>query len=402
MSLVSSNHFTPHVVLNDFNLTAANGTQIPVLGTIRLSVDLGTGDVILWNFLVTELRQNIIGMDLMSKHGLCLNTSTHEIVKGALVPKSTENVEQISPSVYGIKISLPQAPERYESLVKEYEEIFQPFNADPSNVVTRVNHKIELVGPLPPAPIITPLSHEKHAAAVEDLDFLNKTVIVRKSNSNFASPVVVVRKPEPGQWRVCGNYKALNAVTKPDYYPLPNQMTLLRDVAGHNVYSKLDLQKAYNQIPMHPESVHLTAVRFPGGGSHEYLRMPFGLRNAGQTFQRFIEDALQGLPFVRAYIDDLIIFSNSPEEHLDHLRQVFDRLRNAGLVCSPLKCVIGVDKLTFLGHEVSTDGQKTLEEKVMPIDDFSLPVTVRQLRRFIGMINYYRRFIPKLAEVINL
>ena len=352
--------------------------------------------------MVTDLRQNIIGMDLMSRYGLCLDTATHQITQGPQVPGTIVSLDHPPASVYGIKIDLPEATERYQPLVKEFQAIFRPFNALASSVTTRVSHKIELIAPLPSPPVITPLSHEKHAAAVSDMETLKKAGIVKRSDSNFASPVVVVRKNnQPGQWRVCGNYKALNAVTKPDYYPLPNQMTLLRDVAGFNVYSKLDLQKAYNQIPMDPESTHLTAVRFPGGGSHEYLCMPFGLRNAGQTFQRYIEDALEGLSFVRAYIDDLIIYSDNHTDHLDHLRQVFDRLQKAGLVCSPGKCIIGVSKLRFLGHEVSSEGQKPLQEKVQPIQDFPIPRTVRQLRKFIGMIGYYRRFIPKLAKVIS-
>ena len=123
--------------------------------------------------------------------------------------------------------------------------------------------------------------------------------------------------------------------------------------------------------------------------------MPYGLRNSGQTFQRFMDQVLRGLPFVFCYIDDLLISSSSLEEHLSHLRQVFSRLQEYGIVLNTFKCLFGVPQLSFLGHHVSSAGISPLEDKVSVMRNFSRPTSRKQLRSFCGMVNFYHRFIRK-------
>ncbi|BHF80208.1 hypothetical protein SprV_0702333200 [Sparganum proliferum] len=197
------------------------------------------------------------------------------------------------------------------------------------------------------------------------------------------------------RWR----WRALNNVTVPDRYPVPHLQDFSRALFGKAVFSKINLVRAFHQIPIAPEDVSKTAVTTPFG-FFEFLRMPLGLRNASLTFQRFVDKVLRDLPFVYAYIDDIVVASHTAEEHMEHLATVFDRLQQFGVVLNPSKCVFGVLSLEFLGHLVDSHGIHPLPSKVAAIRDFPPPSSKRQLQRFLGMVNFYRRFHPYCADTI--
>ncbi len=239
----------------------------------------------------------------------------------------------------------------------------------------------------------------KRSAMKTETDYLLQNDLARHSSSPWSSPCLLVKKPD-GSFRFCTDYRKVNAVTVPDCYPLPRMEDCVDSVGSAKFVSKLDLLKGYWQVPLTPRASDISAFVTPDSFL-QYQVMAFGLRNAPATFQRLIQTVLAGVPNCRAYLDDLVIFSNDWTEHLSLLRTVFERLERASLTINLSKCVFGQATVTYLGKCVGNGQVKPVEEKVAAITNFPVPITRRELRRFLGMIGYYRSFCKNFATVVT-
>ena len=245
---------------------------------------------------------------------------------------------------------------------------------------------------------VRPLSIEKLESVRQEFTTLEADGIIRRSSSPWASPLHVVPKKD-GSFRPCGDYRRLNKITVHDAYPMPLVNDILHRFPEAHFFSTLDLTKAYHQIPMNPDDIQKTAVITPFG-LFEYMFMPFGLRNAAQTFQRHIDQILFPFNYCLAYIDDVIIGSPDLETHLKHLEQIFTVLNDNNLQINIDKCVFAEKQVKFLGHLISNDGLSPLPSRMDTIQNFPLPKTVTNLRSFLGTINYCHRFIPNVSDIL--
>ena len=247
------------------------------------------------------------------------------------------------------------------------------------------------------------LNPEKLDIAKKEFQKLVNLGVCYRGKSEWASPLMVAQKPcnSPctcaqdfpcGGWRVCGDYRRLNNATVDDKYPVKCLTDFTTNLHGKTIFSKVDLLKGYHQIPVAENDIGKTAVITPFG-LFIFPRCPFGLKNAGQDFQRMMDAILGDLPFCFVYLDDILVFSNSPEEHMQHLKQIFELLADNGLVVNRAKCVLGVPELDFLGFHVNKHGITPLPDKVEAIRATKPPTTVKELQRFLGMVGYYRRNI---------
>ncbi|KAK4467601.1 hypothetical protein MN116_000267 [Schistosoma mekongi] len=188
----------------------------------------------------------------------------------------------------------------------------------------------------------------------------------------------MVPKNDRNGWRPTGDYRRLNAQTTSDRYPLPHIYDLTATLKGMTIFSKIDLVKAYNQIPMSENDVPKTAIVTPFG-LYEFLQMPYGLRNGAQIFPRFIDDVFCGLDYVHAYVDDCLIASPDEVTHIKHLDAVFIRLQQYGVIINIHKCQIGTTSLDYLGHTIDANGIQPQKHKVAAILEYPEPTTIKQL-----------------------
>ena len=372
-------------------LSAANGTCIKTWGRRTITLVIGH-KTYRHEFFIADVTRPILGADFFIAHALIIDLNGKR-----LISKNNSSVllesNNISTGLAGLSLQNPNA---YSELLQQFPELLTPHFDSPVNK-HGVEHHIIANGP-PVHARMRRLDPEKLTAAKAEFLKMEQMGIIRRSNSPWASPLHMVRKSN-GQWRPCGDYRQLNLSTKDDRYPLPYIQDFNNNLAGCKVLSKIDLVRSYHQIPMAQSSIPKTAIITPFG-LWEFIKMPFGLKNAAQVFQRLMDGILRDIDFTFVYIDDILVASRSHEEHLDHLQRLFKLLSANGLVVNKAKCVLGVNELDFLGHRVTSEGILPLPERISSLQNSTRPSDRTGLQRFLGLMNYYHRFIPHIADIL--
>ena len=224
-----------------------------------------------------------------------------------------------------------------------------------------------------------------------------KNGICRPSNSPWSSQVLLSRKKD-GTMRFCIDYRKLNDVTIKDDYPMPNIRDLIDEVNGSKFFSCMDMPSAYWHIPMDSESIPKTAFQTPQG-KYEMLRMPYGMRNSQATQQRLVDRVFEPVPNTRAYVDNTFTHSKEFKEHLDYVELSFQQLRKYNLSVRLDKCVFAQSRVEQFGLVISEEGVRPSPENVTKVEAYPRPNNTKELKRFLGMSNYYREFVPKYAEI---
>ena len=284
--------------------------------------------------------------------------------------------------------------QQVKELLREFSDIF----SGKPNLTSVATHKID-TGDSPPirsSPYRIPQKLEEEVN--NEIERMLEMGIIRPSTSPWAAPVVIVPKPD-GTIRLCVDYRKLNFVTKMDAYPIPSMEKMIEKIASAKYISTIDLTKGYWQIPLETSTIEKSAFIITKG-LYEFLVMPFGMKTAPASFQRMMsETVLNGLDFADAYMDDVEVdTATSFPQHICELKQVLERLRECKLNARPSKCKLAMSTVDFVGHRVGGDRIQPREALVQAIIEYPRPQTKKQVRSFLGLIGYYRKFIPNLSD----
>ena len=320
------------------------------------------------------------------------------------------------------KVKLQNAPitdedrSNFKELCNKYTDIFSRSSEDIGHTPLL---KMDIdTGDSPPVcqrPYSLPLKHVEWVT--KELEILEKAGVISRSVSPWASPIVIVpKKSEPGEpprRRMCVDYRVLNSLLPPvnkahskakgilSLVPLPKIDEIYAQLKGSKVYSAIDMRSGYFHLGLSDDAKPKTAFvpGGPHGAKYEFNRCPFGLSQAPAYFQRLVHEVLKGITFAFGYLDDILIFSPDNKTHLEHLEVVFQRLREADLKLKASKCNFFKKHIQYLGHLVSGEGIEPLPEKLEAVRKMPPPTTPKEVRQFLGLVGYYRKFVPKFADI---
>ena len=357
-------------------LRTYTGERIPVLGAVMVTVEYEGKKKNLNALIVAgKNRPNLLGRDWLEQIRLDWSTIFHMHMASEINPPSAlQSVLAKYPDVF---------MEGLGTLKGVKAKIYVDQGAEPKNIkATSVPYALK-------TNVELELERLEREGIISPVEF-----------SEWAAPIVPVAKPN-GTVRICGDYKlTVNQVTKLDNYPIPKTEDLLATLGGGEKFTKLDMSQAYQQMTLDEESRKFTTIN-THKGLFQYNRLPFGVSTAPGIFQRIMENLLQGIPNVIVRMDDILISGKDDDHHMPNLEAVLKKLSEAGLRLRKEKCFFMVPEVTYCGYVINGHGIKPVEAKVDAIQNAPVPENVTQLRAFLGMLNYYHRFLPDIATVLE-
>lgn len=385
VKLKSSQNVTCHV---------ANNSECFCMGIATVPIRLRSVVKIIDIYIFPQLRHKLVlGIDFWIRMGI-----VPDMRKGEWYFSKSELDDPVLNSIQSESDLKPIELEKLNQIVDSY---FSDIDPSKLGSTSLVQHKIIVNRTEPIKQRYYPVSPFKQAIINSELDKMLEMGVVEKSTSGWSSPVLLVPKPDKS-WRFCVDYRKLNKVTERDAWPLPYISDILRKLGGSRFLSSLDIQSAYWQVELEPSSRQYTAFTVPSRGLFQFTRMPFGLHNAPATFQRLVDNLFgpELEPFILKYLDDIIIATPTLEKHFEVLELVFKRLKEANLTLNREKCHFCRPELKFLGYVVNRSGIAVDPSKVEAIVNLAPPRTVKEVRRVIGMITWYRRYVKDFSDVI--
>nr|XP_022906017.1 uncharacterized protein LOC111417855 [Onthophagus taurus] len=358
----------------DFTCRLANGEECMVTGRASIPVTLENRVRIIEVLLIPSLKHTLIlGTNFWKRMGIVPDLRNGNWSFSKEPPLVTVN------SICARSALQPEAERKLQALI---ERLFEVFPDQVLGKATSVEHKIIANGP-PIKQRYYPVSPAIQTIIDKELDEMLSLDVIKKSNSPWASPILLVPKKEGG-YRFCVDYRKLNRVTQLDAYPLPQISWTLDRLRDAKYLSSLDIKSAYWQIPVEEEIRKYTAFTVPNRGLFQFKRMPFDLD-----------------PYVFVYLDDIVIVTPTLERHLEILEEVITRIRNAGLTFSKDKCSFCRESLKYLGYVVDRNGLRVDPDKVRAILEIPLPRKVSEVRRMVGVASWYRHFVSNFSTIIS-
>ena len=364
-----------------------------VQGTVWVPVvNVGTAEILLY-------PRTSLGA-LSAAQVVSLPAGVTEMGSTATTVSSQAAVPSALDRMASMDLSALTEPEQanVKSLLQKYSSVFATHEGD-LGCTNLLSHDIPLLDDVPVRQRYRRIPPSEYEAVKAHINQLLEAQVIRESGSPYASPIVLVRKKD-GSLRLCVDYRLLNSKTRKDAFPLPRIEESLDSLSGARWFSTIDLASGYNQVPVAEQDRPKTAFCTPFG-LFEFNRMPFGLCNAPSTFQRLMQRMFgdqQGQSLL-LYLDDIIVFSSSVDQHLQRLEMVLGRLQREGLKAKVEKCAFFQQQVSYLGHVISSQGVSTDPKKVEAVANWQRPRHVSELRSFLGFASYYRRFVEGFAKL---
>ena len=343
--------------------------------------------------IVADVRQPIVGIDFLRAHGLLVDPAGARLVRRDF--SETVALETIAGG-RPPRINVVELDSRASALLARYPSLSSPIDTHEEPIAADFDFEINTRGSPTSTAHARRLEQTLEGRVKAHFDMLLAKGFIRPSKSPWSSPLHVVVKPN-GKIRATGDYRVLNAATIADKYPMRHMGDLMSRLDGKTTFSIIDLDAAFHHIRVALRDIPKTAIITPFG-LFEFLAMGFGFKNAPAAMQRYMDNALRGLDNVYNYVDDILVATGPGEDHEAAVEALLNRLCEWRLRINPDKCLFFQSRIQFLGHIISADGIEPIAERLDAIRHYPRPTTQKALRRWLGLVNYYRRFMPRAAD----